>query len=63
MLNADSADDICLKKEGALCVIYIVKNSDVKDASVTDMLYNMGQGFSSKISRGVNFYFMWLDAS
>ena len=27
------------------------------------MLYNAGQAFSSHISRGINFYFMWLDAS
>ena len=27
------------------------------------MLYEVGQSFSSKISRGINFHFMWLDAS
>lgn len=26
-------------------------------------LYQTGQAFASKISRGINFYFMWLDAS
>lgn len=26
-------------------------------------LYQLGQQFASKISRGINFYFMWLDAS
>lgn len=26
-ITGDSADDICLKKEGALCVIYIVKDA------------------------------------
>ena len=28
-----------------------------------DILYSVGSQFSSKISRGINFYFMWLNAS
>jgi hypothetical protein len=40
--NSDSANDICLKKEGALCVIYIVENEESKDQSVLDALYNVG---------------------
>ena len=28
-----------------------------------ESLYNIGQGFASKISRGINFKFSWLDAS
>lgn len=28
-----------------------------------EQLYSTGQSFASKISRGINFYFMWLDAS
>jgi hypothetical protein len=27
------------------------------------MLYEVGKSFDSKIGRGINFYFMWLDAS
>ena len=30
-LTADSANDICLKKEGALCAIYIVKDEASKN--------------------------------
>jgi len=52
-----------LKKEGALCVIYIVKDAASKSDEVSDQLYQTGQQFASKISRGINFYFMWLDAS
>lgn len=62
-MTADSADDICLKKEGALCVIYISKNKDAKDQNQLNEIYSIGQSFASKISRGINFSFMWLDAS
>lgn len=61
--TSDSANDICLKKESALCVIYIVKDAASKSNEVSEQLYSTGQSFASKISRGVNFYFMWLDAS
>jgi hypothetical protein len=62
-LNSDSANDICLKKEGALCVIYVASSAAAKDQDSLDILYSVGQQFSSKISRGITFYFMWLDAS
>lgn len=32
-VTSDSADDICLKKEGALCVIYIAKNAAAAKAN------------------------------
>lgn len=63
MLASDSANDICLKKEGALCVVYIVKNAESKDAKHLETLYELGKSFDSKIGRGINFYFMWLDVS
>ena len=64
-LTSDSADDICLKKEGALCVIYVAKDAATFKSSEkeTKELYQTGQQFASKISRGINFYFMWVDAS
>ena len=62
-LALDSADDICLKKEGALCVIYVVKSAAEKNSEVAEQLYQTGQSFASKISRGISFYFMWLDAT
>mmetsp|Transcript_27254 Transcript_27254/g.26300 ORF Transcript_27254/g.26300 Transcript_27254/m.26300 type:complete len:254 (-) Transcript_27254:42-803(-) len=61
--NSDSANDVCLKKEGSLCVIYIVKDEASKNQEHQDSLYSVGQDFSSKISRGINFLFMYLDAS
>jgi len=62
---SESFDDICLKKEGALCVIYIAANSDQakNNQAQIDELYSVGQSFASKISRGINFSFMWLDSS
>ena len=60
-LNADSADDICLKKEG-LCVIYLVANEGAKDNTITEMMHSTAQAFSSKINRGINFNFLWLSA-
>jgi hypothetical protein len=32
-VTSDSADDICLKKEGALCVIYIAKDAATAKAN------------------------------
>lgn len=61
--NSESGNDICLKKEGALCVVYVVKDEASKQAAHVDSLYSVGAQFSSKISRGINFYFMYLDAS
>ena len=62
-LNSDTANDICLKKEGALCVIYIAKDASSKNNDLVETLNSVQEKFSSKISRGINFYFMWLDAS
>lgn len=42
-LTIDSADDICMKKEGSLCVIYIAKNAESKDVKAIDLLYQTGQ--------------------
>ena len=64
-VTIDSVDDICLKKEGALCVIYLAKDAAQAKANEQELseLYATGQKFASKISRGINFYFMWLDAT
>ncbi len=64
-VTSDSADDICLKKEGALCVIYVAKDAASAKSNEAQLneLYATGQKFASKISRGINFYFMWLDSS
>ena len=60
-LSGDSANDVCLKKDGALCVIYVAKNAGEKNEGHLDTLHRAGQTFASKISRGINFLFMWLD--
>lgn len=38
-LTSDSGDDICFKKEGALCVIYVVKSAADKSSETADSLY------------------------
>lgn len=37
-LSSDSANDICLKKDGTLCVIYVVKDKSVSDAALVSDL-------------------------
>lgn len=61
-MTKDSGNDICLQKDGALCVVLIAKNKDSVSPKALDEMYNVGQTFSSKISRGISFYFSWLDA-
>lgn len=62
-LAVESANDICLKKDGALCIVLIVKDEASLDNKMLDELNAVGQNFASKISRGISFYFMWMDAS
>lgn len=62
-LHALSANDICLKKDGALCAILLVKDAASKDQATLDMLHATAQTFSSKINRGITFAFSWLDAN
>ena len=61
-MTGDSAKDACFGTEGSLCVIYLAKDESQKDEGVFEGLYNVGQSFASKISRGLNFRFMWLNA-
>jgi len=60
-LTGQSANDICLKKDGALCVIYAAKDNASKEQAVLDMLYEVGGNFHKQIHRGINFHFMWTD--
>ena len=62
-LHSFSANDVCLKKDGALCVVYTVKSSEAKQQDHLDMLYELGGAFQKQIHRGINFHFMWLDCS
>ena len=63
LITQDSANDICLKKEGALCVVYVVKDQASKDQDVVNVLNEISQSISSKIQRGISFSFVLLDAS
>jgi len=52
-MTKDSGNDICLKKDGALCIILAVKDAASVDQSLLDVMNQVGQGFASKISRGI----------
>jgi hypothetical protein len=62
-LTSNSGNDICLKKDGVLCIVMVVKNSDSVNKEQMDQISQLGEEFESKISRGISFNFMWLDAS
>jgi hypothetical protein len=62
-ITKDSGNDVCLKKDGTLCVVFIAKESSQADQSILDTLNSVSQGFASKISRGISFSVSWVDAS
>eukprot|EP00356_Strombidium_inclinatum_P004709 CAMPEP_0170493486 /NCGR_PEP_ID=MMETSP0208-20121228/13968_1 /TAXON_ID=197538 /ORGANISM="Strombidium inclinatum, Strain S3" /LENGTH=401 /DNA_ID=CAMNT_0010769419 /DNA_START=30 /DNA_END=1235 /DNA_ORIENTATION=+ len=62
-ITAESGNDICLQKDGALCVILVAKDKSQASSDVLEIMNSVGQGFASKISRGISFYFSWLDTS
>jgi hypothetical protein len=62
-LSKQSANDICLKKDGVLCVIYVLPTAAQSDASTIEALQNVQEAFTSKIERGITFSFMRLDIS
>jgi len=62
-LSKDSANDICLKKDGVLCVIYVVPDKKSFDHNVIMAMNNVQDSFTSKIERGITFMFMRLDMS
>ena len=62
-MTRDSGNDICLKKDGALCLVLLVKDKASMDENLLNVLDSVGQGFASKISRGIQFYFSFLDVS
>ena len=59
----DSANDLCLKKDGTLCVIYVVKDAASSDGMVVSAMRDVKDLFVSKIERGITFNFMRVDAS
>ena len=62
-MNKDSANDICLKKDGTLCVIYVKENREASDDAVLEHFNDVKEKFISQISRGITFSFVRLDAS
>lgn len=62
-MTSDSGNDICLQKDGALCVILVAKDKAQATPEVLEAMNSVGQGFASKISRGISFFFSWLDSS
>jgi len=62
-MTQDSGNDICLKKDGSLCIIMVVKDAASVDKTAMEQIGLLGEEYESKISRGIAFRFMWLDAS
>lgn len=62
-LSKESANDICLKRDGVLCVIYVVPQASASDQGVIKAIDNISEIFTSKIERGITFNYMRLDAS
>ena len=62
-MTMDSGNDICLKKDGSLCIIMVVKDAASVDKNAMQEIGELGEEYESKISRGIAFRFMWLDSS
>jgi len=62
-MSKDSANDICLKKDGTLCVIYVVSDKSLSDQPLVEEIEKLKDQFTSKIERGITFSFMRLDVT
>lgn len=62
-MTADSGNDICLQKDGALCIILVAKDKASLNQSHLDHMKNVGENFASKISRGIQFHLSWISAA
>lgn len=60
-IHFKSANDICLRVEGGICVMIVSKGKPEK--TYIDALKDAYKAFERKLSRGVTFKFMWLDAT
>jgi hypothetical protein len=60
-LTKDSANDICLQKDGTLCVIFVA-NGNEKTNEINEVFNQVKMAFMSKIERGITFNFMRIDA-
>jgi len=62
-LTKDSGNDVCLKRDGTLCIVLVTKDKTQADSKTLEVLNSVSQGFASKISRGIQFNMNWVDAS
>jgi hypothetical protein len=62
-LSKESANDICLKKDGILCVMYVLQDKSASDDKVLEAFKNIQDRFTSKLERGITFSYMRLDAT
>lgn len=62
-LSKDSGNELCLKKDGVLCVIYLVPSAAESDDKVLLSLNQVKELFTSKIERGIVFNFLRLDVT
>lgn len=62
-LSKESANDICLKKDGILCVMYVLKDKSASDDKVLEAFKNIQDRFTSKLERGITFSYMRLDTT
>merc|ERR1712166_1513479 len=62
-LNKDSGNDICLIKDGTLCVMCVVPNASASDEGVMAALQEVKTGFVAATESRIRFSFMRLDAS
>lgn len=62
-LSKESANDLCLKKEGILCVIYVVPEASKSDPAFLEAIDYVKDYFTSNIERGITFSYSRLDVS
>lgn len=60
-LNKDSANEICFKVDGIICVILVNKDKPAEEQ--IQMLSNIQNWLSPKINRGVKYKFGWINSS
>lgn len=60
-LHQKSIGDICLNLEGYLCVVTF--NEGKPEGELKEQLIKLANKFSSKVQRGSNYKFMWVDTN
>ena len=60
-LNADSANEVCFKVDGIVCVLLL--NKEKPDDNLTNLFSELQNYLSPKINRGLKYKFGWLNTS